>query len=275
MALWPALDVRLVSDADLVLADASDFSPTAAEDRGDTVRIFFRTFDARKAACTAFRSQHYVVAPVDVDDEDWARRSQLNSKPITVGRITVLSGPADSNDSPDADAGSIRIVIQPSMGFGTGHHATTRLCLHALQSVHVQGASVLDVGTGSGILAIAASRLGASHAVGIDDDADAIRAACENLTFNAAARDVQFAVTDVTASPLPRAEIVVANLTGALIARAAATLSAAVSEGGTLILGGILAAEEDAVRRAFRGADVTNRHEEDEWVCLTFNRRLS
>jgi ribosomal protein L11 methyltransferase len=275
MATWPALDVRVLSDPEHILAAADDFYPTAAEEHGDTIRIYFSTFDARAAAVKALRSQHYVAAPVDVDDGDWARRSQLDSKPITVGRITVLPAPADSGSHSDTGANSIRIVIQPSMGFGTGHHATTRLCLRALQSAHVQGAFVLDVGTGSGILAIAASRLGASRAVGIDHDLHAVQAAQENLALNAAAREVQFVVADITAASLPTAQIVMANLTGALLVRSAATLLAAVSEGGTLIVSGLLASEEDAVRREFREADVTSQEEEDEWVCLTFNHRLS
>src|SRR5262249_26467874 len=218
---------------------------------------------------------HYVAALVDVDDDDWARRSQLDTKPITIGRITVLPGPTDSGSHSNTDSRSISIIIQPSMGFGTGHHATTRLCLRALQCAPVQGVSGLDVGTGSGILAITASCLGASRALGIDHDVHAVQAALENLALNAAARDVQFVVADVTAVPVPTAAIVMANLTGALLVRAAPTLVAAVSESGTLIVSGLLASEEDAVQRAFRGADIVSRDQDDEWVCLTFNVGLS
>ena len=137
------------------------------------------------------------------------------------------------------------------MGFGTGHHATTRLCLAALQRTPVAGAFVLDVGTGSGILAIAAARLGAAQARGIDFDADAIQSANENLTRNPEVRTVSFDVARRSAPDLPRADIVLANLTGALLARVAPTLLDALNPGGTLIVSGILEAEEETVRLAF------------------------
>jgi ribosomal protein L11 methyltransferase len=163
-------------------------------------------------------------------------------------------------------------VIVPSMGFGTGHHVTTRLCLEALQALDLRGRTVLDVGTGSGVLAIAADLLGAARAIGIDCDADAIQSARENLALNPEARRVTFDLADLTSSSLPHADIVTANLTGALLVRAAPALAGAVRPGGTLILSGLLTHERDEVCRAFSSPAVTWEREEDGWVGLAVKK---
>jgi ribosomal protein L11 methyltransferase len=159
------------------------------------------------------------------------------------------------------------------MGFGTGHHATTRLCLEALQRIDLTGAFVLDIGTGSGVLAIAADLLGASRALGIDRDDDAIQSACDNLPLNQRAVHTSFEIRDVTSAPLPVAGVVTANLTGALLVRVAPALLATTRRGGTLILSGILAEEGDAVRKAFSATNLIEERQEAEWLCLRLTRQ--
>ena len=293
MKLWPALD--LTSADDLLLAALDDFSPTASEERDTGLRVFFASREHRDRAQAALSDRGIAAIAAEVSDEDWAVRSQQNLTPITVGDITVVPRPGLAVTTPQSPASAraqikratvrlaeapgarrrLTIVIEPSMGFGTGHHATTRLCLTALQRIPVAGAFVLDVGTGSGILAIAAAGLGAAQALGIDSDADAIQSANENLTLNPEVRTVRFELTDVAqdASPavprsLPSADVITANLTGALLARVAAILRGALNPGGTLIVSGILAAEEEMVCLAFSSFDAVWRQQEDEWVCL-------
>jgi len=258
---WPALDAPS-DQSELLLAAADDFSPTAVEERDSGLRVFFATPAARDAAVDSLRHQ-FSVRAVDVDDEDWARRSQQHLSAVTVGRITIV--PSTEYRAPSA--GSV-VVIPPSMGFGTGHHATTRLCLAALQAVDLREAFVLDVGTGSGVLAIAAAVLGAKAALGIDDDADAIAAARENLVFNGVT-NVEFAVSDLMTDTLPTADVVVANLTGALLVRAAARLTQAVRPGGALIVSGVMATEGDDVRRALANQAFVAAVQEDEWLAFT------
>ena len=320
---WPAIDVQGSSDPGLIVAAADEFSPTAVDERPDSVRLFFATTSDRDAACATL-AERYVVRPIEVDDEDWARRSQQNLAPVTVGRVIVappwaglkscattdpppatsaedhspmLAGPhpyqihAGHEDTKSrrklflsfsclrvfvvaffsgASRGpqALTVIIQPSMGFGTGHHATTRLCLAALQLVDLANAFVLDVGTGSGVLAIAAVRLGAARALGIDTDADAIRSAHENLAFNLDVGDVAFEVADLTSTALPTADIVTANLTGALLVRAAARLAGAVRPGGTLILSGFLPHERTEILQAFPALELFWEQEEDGWLGL-------
>jgi ribosomal protein L11 methyltransferase len=262
--LWPALDASS-DQPDLLLAAVDDFSPTAVEERDDTLRIFFASPVARDAAIAAL-SNRFRVSAIDVDDEDWARRSQDSLAPITVGRITIV--PAVSAPPASPAQPSIVIAIPPSMGFGTGHHATTRLCLAALQTIDLRGAFVLDAGTGSGVLAIAAVALGAARALGIDDDPDAIAAATENLGVNGVT-NVEFAVRDLMKDDLPTADVVVANLTGALVVRAAGRLLGAVRPGGALIISGVLASEGADVRQAFANQSLVADVQEDEWLALT------
>ena len=268
MKTYPAIDVR--TDApDLLLAIVDEFGPTAVEDLDSerSVRIFFPSPTDRDAALRAL-DPCFDAAAIDVPDQDWARRSQENLKPVTIGRIIVAPPWVALSPEPSA----LVVVIQPSMGFGTGHHATTRLCLAALQAIPLTDPVVLDVGTGSGVLAIAADRLGAARALGIDCDPDAIQSARENLAFNPAVTRVRFETVDLSAMPLPVSDIVTANLTGALLIRSAPALMAAVRAGGTLVLSGLLAHERDDVCEAFAAAAVFWEREEDGWVGLAMKK---
>jgi ribosomal protein L11 methyltransferase len=161
-------------------------------------------------------------------------------------------------------------VIDPGQAFGTGAHPTTRLCLELL--LGLAPASVVDLGCGSGVLAIAAVTLGARSALGIDIDPDALDNARENAELNHTGDRVRFDRLDFRDVAL-RADIVLANLTGALIERSAATLAAIVEPHGRLIVSGFMEGERDSVARAlerFLGAGTIDQ--EDEWMCGVFKR---
>jgi ribosomal protein L11 methyltransferase len=282
---YPALDV-VHADSDLVLAVVDDYSPTAVEERDGLLTIFFsdrvRRDSARDAIADAWPLT--ITTPREVDDGDWARRSQQDLKPVTVGRITLFP---DSQAPPPASGSPIAIVILPSMGFGTGHHATTRLCLAALQAIDLTGTFVVDVGTGSGVLAIAARLLGADGSVGIDNDPDAVQAAQTNLVVNPGVDGVAFEEADLKSWLPARVAlvrergpglVVTANLTGALLIREAASLAAGMLAGGSLIVGGLLAAERREVVDEFeRAADlrVVWESQEEGWVGLVFKSQVS
>jgi ribosomal protein L11 methyltransferase len=297
MRSWPALHVGRLTPgvgagfsrpdtADLLQAALLDYDVSAIDDNvPDTWRVFFSTVEERDRAQRGIAAEFPDLAfsAVDVPDEDWAARSQADLRAIQVGNIVVappwdvpdvgrLKPAPTSAEVPGPTSGPIIITIQPSMGFGTGHHATTRLCLAALQQLDVRGRAAVDVGTGSGVLAIAARMLGASHVLAIDDDADAIQAARENVDLNPGA-DVDVQVADLRTASLPSFDVVLANLTGGLLIQATGPLQDLAGPAGRLILSGFMHHEEAGVLDAFDAFAVAQRAEEEEWVCVTLQRR--
>lgn len=206
---------------------------------------------------------------VDLPDEDWVARSQRALCAITAGGFVV----APPWDLPPTLADGVRlIVIEPSMGFGTGHHATTRLCLRALGTRDLSGRAVLDLGTGSGVLALAAAALGAAPVTALDIDADAIAAARQSAALNACGAGVQFGVADLFAAPPADADLVFANLTGAMLTRAAARILPLVRPGGTLIVSGFMTDERNGVEAAFADLAVAERFAEEGWCAAVLTR---
>jgi ribosomal protein L11 methyltransferase len=263
MRTWPALDIQQADD--LVHAFLIDFNLAAI----DGSRFFFHTDDDRDRAAMALPASFPSIdaRPVDVPDEDWAARSQAALRALQIGHLVV----APPWDVPVESGSSGTIIIQPSMGFGTGHHASTRLCLLGLQRLDLDGRTVIDVGTGSGVLAIAARRLGASGVLGIDDDGDAIAAAEENVALNQESR-IALEVADLRASKIGQFDVVTANLTGGLLIASAERLLSFAAPGGCLILSGFMDHEEREVLAAFASCAVDARNQEDEWVCAVLRR---
>jgi ribosomal protein L11 methyltransferase len=286
MRTWPALEVGPPADRDLFEAALVDYGVTAVDspDSSDALRVFFASEEQRLQAEAGLRARFpdLTILPVEVPDEDWVSRSQSNLRAVRVGDI-VVAPPWDvpvagvtGAGFPDAETARPAprhvIVIQPSMGFGTGHHATTRLCLEALQQLPLTGRSVLDVGTGSGLLAIAAQRLGAADVLGIDNDMDAVEASRENLALNAAVSQVTIRAADLRSMTAGAFDVITANLTGALLQEAAGRLASLARPHGNIILSGFTHAEADDVLAAYSRFLVSARREEDEWVCVTLHR---
>ena len=287
---WPALEVERRKPTppdgpDLLQAALLGYKVVAIDETTpDVWRVFFNGNAERDRAARDLTRQFpdLSIQPLDVPDEDWVAKSQANLRAVRVGNIIVAppwdiphTGKLKLDLAAERGGTSLKrpvvIVIRPSMGFGTAHHATTRLCLASLQHLDVQGQSAVDVETGSGVLAIAASRLGAVSVVGIDDDPDALLAAEENLSLNRAA-DVTLRAADLHSTGPDTFDLVIANLAGALLIETAGRLRDLVAQGGRLILSGFMRHAEEAVRAAYSGLTVSSRSEEDEWVCVGFER---
>jgi len=282
--LWPALEIQLPPDPDptlleLLPARLDDFQPTAIQEHEHGPwRVFFAGVKPRDEACHAlvseFSERGIVVLAVDVDDEDWAARSQARLHAVTVGNI-VVAPPWDIPTSPSLD--SKIIVIEPSMGFGTGHHASTRLCLEALQRLDIAGQRVLDLGTGSGVLAIAAVLLGARSVVAVEMDMDALDSAHENAARNRADGIIRFEHADFRTANLSQADLVLANLTGAILSATLARVLDLVETGGVVILSGFtseeLVARADGPIATSPSIEIINQVDEEGWRCLVLRRK--
>lgn len=259
---------------DLLLADLDEFAVSAIDDVDDVMRVFFATTDARDHAASvlAALAPTLTISTDMISDENWAERSQASITAVRVGSITVAppwAVPADD---------STVIVIQPSMGFGTAHHESTRLCLGLLQQPpSLAGLRVFDVGTGSGVLALAALRLGAAEVLAADYDADAIESARENLELNDAESAIDLLQMDlIDPSPVTgrQFDVLFANLTGGVLIRFAQTLASFAAPGSTLITSGVTLQEDDAVADALTraGFSLVLRETEREWVGASWRR---
>lgn len=219
------------------------------------------------AACAlvAGLSEAPAFSEEDVAEQDWVQLTQSQFDPIRVSaRLWIVPS---WHQAPDPDA--IVLVLDPGMAFGTGSHPTTRLCLEWLERSLSPGASILDYGCGSGILAIAAAKLGAREVLGVDIDLQAISAA----TSNAERNGVSARFANSTEKTEGQFDIVVANILSNPLRALAPALCAHVRRGGQLVLSGILAEQAEeliAVYAPYLALRIADTRE--GWVCLAGTR---
>lgn len=259
-----------------LLATLTDHAVVAVHeddlDHPSTWTVHFDSAAERDAAADAVAAEAEFtlldVSAIEIEDEDWARRTQADLPAIRIGRVTI----APPWDMPPG-AADVLVQIEPSRGFGTGHHQSTRLCVVLLQARNVAGLRVIDVGTGSGVLAITAAKLGAAFVSAIDSDPDAVENARENIAANAVDKVVDAHVDDLVTTTLRPADLVLANLTGTLLAQHAADLARLVEPGASLIVSGFNIDEKPRVTEALGPLfTVIETAEEDDWFAFVLSR---
>ncbi|PZS02789.1 MAG: 50S ribosomal protein L11 methyltransferase [Candidatus Chloroheliales bacterium] len=215
------------------------------------------------------------ISPLRVtvsDEEDWANAWKEHYHVLRVGRHVVIR-PSWREYSPEP--GDVSIELDPGMAFGTGLHPTTRLCLAALEDYVAPAMSVLDLGSGSGILAIAAAKLGAATVLAIDNDPVAVKSAAENVALNPEVGG-RIGVVEGTLEATGGAQfnLVVANIIAKVIIELASGLAGALLPGATLIVSGIIEEKADSVALALAAAGLHNleRRQEGDWVALVARR---
>lgn len=207
----------------------------------------------------------------DVDDQDWLHRWKDYFKPALITeRFVVKPDWCDYQPAP----GEQVIEMDPGMAFGTGTHATTRLCLRLLEKYIKPGDALLDVGTGTGILSIAAAMLGSGEVLAVDIDPQAVQTAGENVIKNRVDPIVRVALADLTEGIDFQANVIVSNLMADLIIRFAGSIKEHLKEEGVYIAGGIIQGKEDTVRTSLesRGFRVVETLQEGEWWAIAAKR---
>jgi ribosomal protein L11 methyltransferase len=211
-----------------------------------------------------------------IQDEDWMSSWKKHYHPIPIGkRLLVLPAWAEQTDLK-----RIAVRIDPSMAFGTGTHPSTQLCLEMIETYTLPGQPAIDVGCGSGILSIAALKLGASHALGVDIDNASIRATRENAEANGVINQTECgpgSVQEVLAGSfsIRQAPLVLANiLANVLIGLLEEGLANLVPPGGVLVMAGILAEQSEKVQKAAAAHNLTflETRQSGDWVALAFRR---
>ena len=272
MPLFSRLTVARKAKDDALVGVLSLHSPLGFIEEGVDLVACFRSPDSARAAAADLAGRGVRFALVtDIPEEDSLEAFRLASRPFTVGRRFWI----DPGNPSDSVAPSRRIALRlpASLAFGTGGHESTRLALLALEDEPPEGCTVLDVGTGSGVLALAAAALGASRAVGYDTDLDAVLVARENVRrhpFGDRVRLFAGGAESVT-GVFP---VVLANLLPDEFFSIRRHVLARVAPGGRLVLSGVPRERENEVveRVRSRRFAVAGRRTENDWCCVWFER---
>lgn len=206
----------------------------------------------------------------ELADQDWVRLTQSQFEPIEIGRRLLISPSWHLHEQLARASGRELLQLDPGLAFGTGSHPTTRMCLEWLDAHLQPGCTVIDYGCGSGILAIAAARLGAARVGAIDIDPQALASTRDNALAN----NVQLAVQSAQDPAPPAADVVLANILANPLRMLAPLLTGLVRPGGTLVLAGLLErqAQELCARYPEVALEVADCRE--GWACLAGARRL-
>ena len=278
--------VMSMIDNGLMIEDYSDFSlngmygelvdDTILNADKDTVKVSVFVPEERSLPeCRAFITERLAYLGIEADitvegmrEEDWAESWKQYYKPVPLGKVTIVP----AWESYEAKDGEVIIRMDPGMAFGTGTHETTRLVIRLMQDLPIEGRRVLDVGTGSGILSICASKLGAKSCNAYDIDPMAVKVARENCLADGC-DNITVGVSDLLRGvdlSGGRYDFCVANIVADIIIRMLPDVRDYVSEGAPLIFSGIIGERADEVREAVikTGFTVEKEIKENDWVGM-------
>jgi ribosomal protein L11 methyltransferase len=208
-----------------------------------------------------------------IEETDWNQEWKKHFKPFPVGKNFLIK---PSWEEIDEDTERKIIEIDPGMAFGTGTHATTLMCLEALENYLKEDDLVYDIGTGSGILAIAAGKLGA-NSIGIDIDEDSVRTAKDNVKLNKCADNVKIIKGNLLNKAMDKADIIISNIIADAIINMSGNLNKFLKDSGIFIASGILENKKEEVIQALKANkfEILETSVMDEWLCIVARKGIN
>lgn len=255
--IWDYIDKALVTDNDKNVYVKGFF----AEDK-DLSEVLAR-IDELKSTCP-FDTGTLEAVIKTVGDEDWKNEWRKYYQPIFIGGVTIVPKWLDG-DYPGA-----KVLIEPGNAFGTGNHETTCLCIELMQEVDPQGKLVFDVGCGSGILGIAAAKLGARACELSDIDEDAVKSASDNAELNGVQDICKVICADLKADTVEKCDLLIANITADILIRLEKQIYSNVRSGGNVIISGIINDRAEDVLKAYNNYKLIKRVKKGEWQAFLF-----
>jgi len=208
------------------------------------------------------------ISVKSIENADWAENWKSFFKPIPVGKRTIVYQSWQNID--EFSSRDIRIQIDPGMAFGTGNHATTILSLELLEKVINGNEKVIDLGTGSGILAISAVKLGVKHVIAVDIDEKSVQVAKENIKINGVADKINIICADLFTAIRDKYDVIICNILTKIILPLIPSIKDYLSPNGSLILSGIMENESAQIKDKLYGEKfiVSEVIQKDEWVAF-------
>ncbi|OON96534.1 MAG: ribosomal protein L11 methyltransferase [Epulopiscium sp. Nele67-Bin005] len=213
------------------------------------------------------------ITVVDILEEQWANEWKKYYKPITIGSNIVIKPTWEAYNEDDS---KLIIEMDPGMAFGTGTHETTSMCVELLENYVKENHTVLDIGTGSGILGIVCAKLGAKQIIGVDIDEMAVKVANENITLNSVEHQMKAVTGDLLEVVTQKSDIVVSNIIADVIINLSSQVQDVVAKDGIWIASGIIDLRIDDVLEAMEknGWVIKQKVQQKEWFALVVTRGI-